>query len=148
MTKTIEEILSDDELGPLVKAFVDKRVGQGIQTALSKRLDTSVLTQRLARLEDATKQMQVKNDLKFYVFKKSHDANVSYDLVKDIPFTSTEEASKKINAISEFAKQKASEDFNNMVVNSSIKPGSGNSGSEKVMRIFDDYVKEFSIEKG
>jgi hypothetical protein len=148
MSKTIEEILSDVELGPLVKAFVDKRVGQGIQTALSKRLDTSNLTQRLYRLENAAKLEAVKNDLRFHVFQKATESGLDYDLVKDVPFSTPEEADKKIAAILSFSKNKAAQDLNQTFSNA-FKPGTGlGSSTGNNPRTFNDFVKEFSTEKG
>lgn len=144
--RTIEEILNDVEIGSIVKSFVDKRVTQGIQTALSKRLDTSTLTARLYRLEGATKKLERQNAIKFHAFKKATEKGVDYCLIENETFADEASAEKRINALVEFAKQRAAKDLNSNILAHAFQPGTGNP-KESRPKTFNDYVSDFSIEK-
>jgi hypothetical protein len=125
--KTINELLSDPETAKAVYAFADSQVTKALKTYSSKRLDTSTLTARLLRLEAALQQKEKEQDMKFHIFKKCYEAGVNYDLVKDIPFSSKEEAEKKILQLQEFAAAKAEKTFNERIIAETLKPGTGGS---------------------
>jgi len=123
--RTINELLADPENKKVILSFVDQQVTKALKTYSSKRLDTSTLTARLLRLEAALQQKEKEQDMKFHIFKKCHEAGVSYDLVKDIPFSSKEEADRKILQLQDFAAAKAEKTFNERMIAEAQKPGAG-----------------------
>jgi len=123
--KTINELLSNPETAKAAYAFADQQVTKALKTYSAKRLDTSTLTARLLRLEAALAQKEKEQDMKFNIFKKCYETGVNYDLVKDIPFASKEEAERKIAQLQEFATMKAQQSFNERMIAEAPKPLSG-----------------------
>ena len=139
--RTISDLLADPESKKIILSFVDQQVTKALKTYSAKRLDTSTLTARLLRLETALQQKEKEQDMKFHIFKKCYEAGVNYELVKDIPFQSKEEAEKKILQLQEFATMKAEKTFNERMIAEAPKPGTGET------RPADKFAKYLSAEE-
>lgn len=127
---SIQELLAGED-GQTIKSYLDSNVTKALQTYSSKRPDTSKLAERLHALEDAEASRQSAYDIKFHILKKCYESGIDYNLVQDIPFENIETADKKLNQLSEYARQQKIQDVNKQLA-SGFKPGGGNYGhSEK-----------------
>jgi hypothetical protein len=136
MAKTIEELLADPELNPMIQAYGDKRVTEGIKKFVEKHPSadtvTQVLLDKVAKLEDGLQKKELKFLLDLHLFKKCTEAGIDPGLLDGIDFKTVEAIDKKIVQVTSLLNAEKQKAMDKVIAENSLKPGSGSASPSRV----------------
>ena len=128
---TIEEFdtwSKSDEAKKILGPLVDRAVSSAIATYSKNHPSASDVDARLAAIEAGIDEKEAENKklkLDNYLFKKCVEHSVPFDLLADFPFEDEKSIDAKIESFSETIAKKKKDDINELMAESSHRPGGG-----------------------
>lgn len=132
--------------GPILTAYIDSRVLQGVKSHDAKVISYPRARERLERLERTMDEKVKALEIRTHALRECQRRGLSYDTVEDLSlsFADEDDVSKKLDALQAVAKASQLDDLNVRLA-SGYKPGSA--GQREPSEPFKGYAQLNAQEK-